>query len=197
MACPTGARRRILECISVRYTFSLLRDSGVAHSGDWVGGLQWTALLYTHSSRRCAAPRLLSPKPSRGLHRPRLNLPSRARGPNPLSRLGRPSRSAATRDGWPPAEWPCLPRGFLRKRQNSERPVADRRDCSRQRSHLCAAGAMIGGKSVPVSTGYGELPRPGPALGEEQVPTYSFGGGPHRAARRPVAMPTHLHFSAQ
>jgi hypothetical protein len=67
--------------------------------GDWVGGRQWIALLYTRSSRRCAAPRLLSPKPSRGSHRPRLNLPSRTRAPNPLSRLGRPLQGAATQDG--------------------------------------------------------------------------------------------------
>jgi hypothetical protein len=52
-------------------------------------------------------------KPSSGSHRPRLNLPSRARAPNPLRRLGRPLQSVATRDGWPPAERPCPPRGFF------------------------------------------------------------------------------------
>ena len=91
--------------VSVWYTFLLLCDSGVAASGDWVGGLQWIALLYRHSSRKCAAPRRLSPKPKKESHRPRLNLP-RVRAPNPLS-LGRPSQSVATQDGWPPAEWPC------------------------------------------------------------------------------------------
>ena len=92
-----------LERVSVRYTFFLLCDSGVAASGDWVGGLQWIALLYRHSSRKCAAPRRLSPKPKKESHRPRLNL-RRARVSNPLSRPGHLLQSVATRDGWPPAE---------------------------------------------------------------------------------------------
>jgi hypothetical protein len=154
-------RRPRLECVSVWYTFLLVCDSGIAASGDWVGGLQWIALLYMHSSRKCAAPRLLSPKPSRESHRPRLNLPSRAWVPNPLSRLGRPLQSVATRDGWPPAERHCPPRGFFRKRQNSERPEAARRIYSRPRSHLRAAAAMIGRKSVPVSTGYWGIAKTG------------------------------------
>jgi hypothetical protein len=41
--------------------------------GYWVRGLQWTALLYMNSSRKCAPPRLLSPKPSKGSHLLRLN----------------------------------------------------------------------------------------------------------------------------
>jgi hypothetical protein len=72
--------------------------------GDWVGGLQWIALLYRHSSRKCAAPRRLSPKPKKESHRPRPNLLTVC-APNPLS-LGRPSQSVATQDGWPPAERP-------------------------------------------------------------------------------------------
>jgi hypothetical protein len=60
-----------------------------------------TSTVYMQSSRKCAEPRLLSPKPSKGPHRLRLNLPSRARAANPLSRLGRPLQSVATQDGCP------------------------------------------------------------------------------------------------
>ena len=70
-------------------------------------GLQWIALLYRHSSRKCAAPRRLSPKPKKESHRPRLNLP-RARASSPLSRPGHLLQSVATRDGWPPAKRPML-----------------------------------------------------------------------------------------
>jgi D-alanyl-D-alanine carboxypeptidase len=44
-----------------------------ARSGSEGGGLQWTALLYMNLSRKCAAPRLRSPKPSKGSHRLRPN----------------------------------------------------------------------------------------------------------------------------
>jgi hypothetical protein len=78
----------------------------------------------------------------------------RARAPNPtpnaLSRLGRPLKRVATQDGCPPAE---RLRGFFRKRQNSERPGADRRNYSRPRSHLRAAVAMIGRKSPGLDGG--------------------------------------------
>jgi hypothetical protein len=40
------------------YFFPAMRFRGFAASGDWVGELQWMALLYIHSSRKCAAPRL-------------------------------------------------------------------------------------------------------------------------------------------
>ena len=138
--------------VSVWYTFLLLCDSGVAASGDWVGGLQWIALLYRHSSRKCAARRRPSPKPKKESHRPRLNLP-RVRAPNPLS-LGRLSQSVATQDGWQPAERPPPP-GFFRKRRNSERARAARRNYSRPRSQLRAAGAMIGKESAGLDGGWG------------------------------------------
>jgi hypothetical protein len=44
---------------------------------------------------------------------------------------------------------------FSRKRQKSERPEADRRKYSRSRSHLRAAVAMIGIKSLGLDGGYG------------------------------------------
>jgi hypothetical protein len=83
-----------------------------------------------------------------------LNLPSRARVPNPLSSLRRPLQSVATQDGWPPAE--RLPAAWIfRKRRNSERPWAGRRNYSRSRSHLRAVGAMIGRKSPGLDGGVG------------------------------------------
>ena len=162
----------------------LLRCSG---SPPWRlgGGRQWIALLYTHSSRRCAAPRLLSPKPSRGSHRPRLNSPSRTWAPNPLSRLGRPLQGVATQDGWTPAERPCPPLGFFRKRQNSERPAAGRRIYSPAQTHLRTHGAMIGKESPGLDGGMG-VPRPGPALGEERSQLTTLTGvriGPEKVAR--------------
>jgi len=69
----SALRRSTLEYVSVWYTFFLLCNSGGAASGDWVGGLQWIALLYTHSSRKRAAPPLRSPKPNKGSHHLRLN----------------------------------------------------------------------------------------------------------------------------
>ena len=169
------------ECVNVYYTFLLLRYSG-SPSGDWVGGRQWTALLYTHSSRRCAAPRLLSPKPSRGSHRPRLNLPSRTRAPNPPSRLGRPLQGVATPDGWPPAERPCPPLGFFRKRQNSERPAAGRRIYSPARTRLRTHGAMIGKESSGLDGGMGGV-KTGTCSWGRAVPTYYLDRGPHRSVR--------------
>src|SRR5271168_2245743 len=67
----------VRECALASGILFLLCDSGVGRSDGRVGELQWTALLYTNSSLKSAAPRPRLPKPSKGSHRLRLNLPSR------------------------------------------------------------------------------------------------------------------------
>jgi hypothetical protein len=52
---------RHFTCEMTRTDRFLLCDSGAPHLAIGLGGLQWTVLLYTHSSRKCAAPRRLSP----------------------------------------------------------------------------------------------------------------------------------------
>jgi hypothetical protein len=96
-----------LPAVSLWYTFSAMRFWG-CRSGGWVGELQWTALPYTSSLLKSAAPRPRSPKPSKGSHHLRLNSPSRTGEPNPtpnpLSRFGRLLQNAAAQDGCRPAE---------------------------------------------------------------------------------------------
>src|SRR6516162_569980 len=58
--------------------------------------------------------------------------------------------------------------GPFKKRQNSERLGADRRNYSQSQSHLRTAIAMICMKSPGLDGGRGKVSRPGPALGEEQ-----------------------------
>jgi hypothetical protein len=94
---------RLHPGVSLWYTFSAMRFRG-CRSGGWVGELQWTALPYTSSLLKSAAPRPRSPKPSKGSHHLRLNSPSRTGEPNPLSRFGRLLQNAAAQDGCRPAE---------------------------------------------------------------------------------------------
>jgi hypothetical protein len=106
-ACDAARQmgRSTLGRDKLRGASSSLRRSG--------GELQWTAPLYTNSSRKSAAPRPRSPKPSKGSHHLRLNWPSRTGEPNPmsnpLSRFGRPLQNAAARDGCQPADQAVRP----------------------------------------------------------------------------------------
>jgi hypothetical protein len=121
-------------CVSLWYTF-LLCDSWGCRSGGWVGELQWTALPYTSSLLKSAAPRPRSPKPSKGSHHLRLNSPSRTGEPNPTpnppSRFGRLLQNAAAQDGCRPAEQagladgadPDRPHRWLRRPLHSCHPT--------------------------------------------------------------------------
>jgi hypothetical protein len=91
----TGSR------VSLWLTFSAMQFSG-SPCGDWAWGLQWTAPPFTNSSRKSAARRPRSQRPSKKSPRSRLNWLSKSTEPNstPLckGRYG-PYQSVLTADG--------------------------------------------------------------------------------------------------
>jgi len=76
-----------------------------------------------------------------------------------------------------PAGWTAAAPWIFRKRQNSGRPGAHRRNFSRPQSHLRAVIAMIGMKSPGLDGGEGEGAKTRTRSWGRAIPAYYLDGG--------------------